>query len=180
MPEYDWGPSSSTVVPAGQDGGAHVEIWPNAQHVEYTTISYQSLQPTQHSNDALQEPSSSAETSALSAANEIVGDAFQCQECLQTFPKRHILNRHSKQKHSRPLKCTIGTCSAAFGFKKDLDRHIRSRHPGAIQISSRFYCPYEGCKYSTGQGDGFSRKDNLDRHIRMLHSEYIPLELAEQ
>jgi len=174
LPEYGWGPSSSTAVPAGQDGGDQTQILPNAQYDENTAVNNQSLLSTEHDNDSSQALNSGI--SDPSVATSAAAEDLQCQICQQLFTQRHQLNRHFKQKHEKPNRCDAEGCDAAFGFKRDLERHINSKHGGG----SRFYCQEEGCKYSIENGNGFSRKDHLDRHVEGQHSRYISLPVPEQ
>jgi len=177
LSDYDWGPSSSQATPAGQDGGAYTELWPNTQHIANPATSDHSLQDTEQNDDSYQEyyPDVGAETSGPSTTTQSTSAAIQCETCLETFQKRYLLNRHIKQKHDRPHKCTMSEeCDAAFGLKKDLDRHIRTKHQATG--SERYFCPFEECKYSAGQGSGFPRKDNRNRHVQTRHAGQVPLQ----
>ena len=84
------------------------------------------------------------------------------------FHRRHQLNTHAK-KHSRPFICPMMLCESSFRYKKDLTRHVNSKHPGqAMGSPVRFLCPFPDCKRSS-QDSGFPRNDSLQRHISFVH-----------
>jgi len=88
---------------------------------------------------------------------------FTCLWCQETFSKNHELNRHTK-KHTLDFKCQHPSCpTIGFRYKKDLQRHYRSKHPGPDQ--PRFYCLDVECKFSERAGVGFARKDHWQRHL---------------
>ena len=65
---------------------------------------------------------------------------------------------HHKKRHEKRHKCS--NCTAAFGYRNDLERHRRQHS----QLNTKFKCPEAGCSFQ-----GATRKDNLLRHIRKLH-----------
>ena len=71
-------------------------------------------------------------------------------------------------KHTRPYKCKEVGCEhlAGFGSKGDLVRHEKT-HRQKIDPSLTYFCPFTGCKRSTGIG--FSREDYLKDHVRKAH-----------
>jgi len=94
------------------------------------------------------------------------GTVFTCPSCLQTFPKRYLLNRHSES-HTRDFKCSVPGCpDRGSRYHKDLVRHMRSRHP-EVEGFSGFLCPVAGCSRSVGRA--FFRKDNYQRHMTTQH-----------
>lgn len=71
-----------------------------------------------------------------------------------------IFRRRHLDRHSRPFTCV--ECSESFGAKKDLQRHLDTKHQKEVQV----FCTVLGCK--RGQL-GFSRRDNLLKHINNVH-----------
>lgn len=90
-----------------------------------------------------------------------------CQHCQDrpAFTHRHLYNKH-RRKHDRPDQCLV--CGDRFAFKRDLDRHVASKHPD-IQAARRrlYFCIHQGCdRAQGGRKKGFPRKDTLERHLR--------------
>jgi len=140
-------------------------IGPNAYlpSEEDNNVFVRSLPHTEFSDGtALQQPDSRAEDPQVQTADNVL----RCDECGVTFPKRHLLNTHLK-KHDPPFPCTW--CDKAFRYRKDLDRHLKAKHPGSVEDPTPLYCPYPECKFGSKRGTGSSRKDNLQRHIRTRH-----------
>ena len=81
------------------------------------------------------------------------------------------MRKHSKHmdKHDRPYKCTAPGCEKLLGFTYSggLLRHEREVHKMHGGTKAPLYCPYTGCKRSSG--DGFTRRENLSEHIRRVH-----------
>jgi len=154
--------------PAGQEYRAQgnrgiFDVQPIREDEGLTTV--HSLSPN---DDIIQQPVQDAEMPEPESPLDVVPEVFRCAECTQTFPKRHLFNRHNK-KHSRPFKCPIRRCNRAFQYRKDLGRHRAARHPETVQDLVLLYCRHPGCKFSSEQGPGSSRKDNLRRHARTQH-----------
>jgi len=154
--------------PAGQEYRAQgnclsFEVQPTREEEGLTTV--HSLPPN---DDIIQQPVQDAETPEPESPVDMVPEVFRCAECPQTFPMRHLFNRHNK-KHNRPFKCPIRRCNQAFQYRKDLGRHRAAKHRETIQDLVLLYCCYPGCKFSIEQGLGSSRKDNLRRHARTQH-----------
>jgi hypothetical protein len=75
---------------------------------------------------------------------------------LTDFDSRHI------KAHTRPFKCDDPSCdSKGFRYKKDLDRHCRQKHPRENDPASRFWCPFEGCKFPVRQEKAFVDETTL-------------------
>ena len=72
-------------------------------------------------------------------------------------------------KHDRPYKCTAPGCEKLLGFTYSggLLRHEREVHKMHGGTKAPLFCPYAGCKRSSG--DGFTRRENLSEHIRRVH-----------
>lgn len=78
------------------------------------------------------------------------------KEITLTFHRKHL------DRHKRPFTC--GECSEYFGAKKDLKRHLDTKHQKETQV----FCTVTGCK----RGHiGFSRRDNLLKHIHNVHEQ---------
>ncbi|KAF2805424.1 uncharacterized protein BDZ99DRAFT_395743 [Mytilinidion resinicola] len=92
---------------------------------------------------------------------------FPClhPECSRAFDRHCDLRRHTKlhlDKSERPYKCL--SCSEAFIYPKDLDRHQRTHRTLPVP-QQKMHCPIRGCSNT----EGFSRKDNFTRHMRKQH-----------
>jgi hypothetical protein len=132
-----------------------------------------------HSNhfvppDGAAQGSSSAAVVATSTANSTAtatsaSASHQCNECGQSFDKRHLLNTHNK-KHNPPFRCPVDTCAQPFRYRKDVERHLQDRHQNtnAVAQPRRFYCRYAECQHKY-RIHGVSRIDNLRRHLRSHH-----------
>jgi len=92
-----------------------------------------------------------------------------CNSCQKSFPKPYLLHKHEKS-HTRPFKCPEVTCRyKGAQLRKDLDRHIRTKHPERVPDVVRHHCPVENCKYSEQGGETFGRLDHLKRHMESKH-----------
>jgi len=94
---------------------------------------------------------------------------FRCSKCSDTFRTQGGLNRHNKS-HSKPHKCTEPLCPKSlegFQYKKDRDRHVRTRHPHIVPPDAqvKYYCPVAECRFSLNHYAGWGRKDNYERHM---------------
>jgi len=93
-----------------------------------------------------------------------------CDTCPRVFLHSGELKKHMKA-HTLPFKCAIPSCpraSRGFRYRKDVDRHTRSRHSETVPNAQRFYCPVRTCKYSA---KGFPRLDLFKRHVKGQHPE---------
>jgi hypothetical protein len=79
------------------------------------------------------------------------------------FKEKYLLNRHLRNIHVTPLRCSVVGCSRIqpFGKESDLKRHVKEIHE-----TLRMVCPVESCESSS---IGFARKYNLDKHMREEH-----------
>ena len=79
------------------------------------------------------------------------------------FKEKYLLNRHLRNIHVTPLRCSADGCSRLqpFGKESDLKRHVNEIHKAL-----RILCPVESCKSNS---IGFARKYNLDKHMREEH-----------
>ncbi|KAH6623081.1 hypothetical protein F5144DRAFT_657216 [Chaetomium tenue] len=152
LPEYDWGQSSNTTEPAGQDGRAEQET--SSAHIFHPPHHH-----AQENDNSLEDPGSQP-------ANPI-----SCHYCLATFRIPRDLNKHLK-KHTRPYKCTEDQCTQAFEFQTGLDQHLKEMHD---DNAPRYFCPWKdaGCK-SKVAAHGTKRKTNLDRHVKNAHGGQQP------
>ena len=97
--------------------------------------------------------------------------------------------RMHMNKHNRPFKCEIASCSHSNGFsaKGDLERHKRAKHKelfldelAAESSNLFFYCPEPSCHRSSSSSDRkpFIRTDNLQEHIKRRHKDLQPKHTA--
>jgi hypothetical protein len=79
------------------------------------------------------------------------------------FKEKYLLDRHLKNIHVTPLRCSVVGCTRLqpFGKESDLKRHVKEIHE-ALRIP----CPVESCELNS---IGFARKYNLDKHMREEH-----------
>jgi len=154
-------PSTTASAPESQthfeDSYHSLTLTPPSQNPSHSFI-LPSQNPPQASHHAPASTPGSTET------------VHTCQSCLQTFPKRYLLNRHSKS-HTRDFKCAVPGCpDRGSQYHKDLVRHMQSMHP-EVEGFTGFHCPVAGCSRSVGEA--FLRKDNFLRHMRTQH-QHIP------
>lgn len=85
------------------------------------------------------------------------------QDCPRTFDKEFDRTKHMRN-HTRPLTCDI--CFKGKPQKKDLDRHMWSKHPDEARHrktpKDEVVCSFPGCKHK-------GRSDNVTRHMRSRH-----------
>lgn len=120
------------------------------------------------------------------------GRSFQCQEdgCDQSFKTAQALKSHHKVKHlgQLPFECTNTGCSKRFGYKRNLQHHLRRCKPPAVSDESsnsvvakatgRAYvdqekrvlrCPWTGLDDDEICLHVFSRMYDLRRHLVAAH-----------
>jgi hypothetical protein len=119
------------------------------------------LQPMGPSDDtAEQVPASTPSTRSSDGIQRLV-----CHDCPDqpAFTHKYLYNKH-RRKHDRPNKC--GICGQAFAFKRDLDRHVASKH-AETTCPKLHFCFHRGCdRAQGGRLPAFPRKDTLVRHLR--------------
>ncbi|KAF2130350.1 hypothetical protein P153DRAFT_430584 [Dothidotthia symphoricarpi CBS 119687] len=71
------------------------------------------------------------------------------------------LQNHHNRKHNLRYPCTL--CPAAFGLRKDLERHEHTVHKEHFKSEQVFRCTNEGCATPAIE---FNRKDNFQRHVK--------------
>jgi hypothetical protein len=84
-----------------------------------------------------------------------------------TSPHYHLVTdnfSHHTRYHTLPHRCLH--CISGFATKKELDRHVNSRH----DRTEKFYCLVATCKRSLNGGSHFSREDNCKRHMKTKHN----------
>lgn len=100
-----------------------------------------------------------------------VSNQSRCHLCQQYYSSPLDLRKHIQRSHAdiadRRHACEVDSCPWRFNHPREVNRHVRSAHPGVFPETARYYCRIEGCQYG---GVGFVRKDNRDRHERK-HSE---------
>jgi hypothetical protein len=72
-----------------------------------------------------------------------------------------IPRNHHNRKHNLRYTCVL--CAAAFGLRKDLERHEFTVHKDHFRSEIRMFCPNMYC--STPQKE-YNRKDNFNRHVK--------------
>ncbi|KAI4171893.1 MAG: hypothetical protein LQ343_003970 [Gyalolechia ehrenbergii] len=81
--------------------------------------------------------------------------------------------KKSKSSKPTPYICVYRGCTRQFARSFDLDRHMKTHFPNAIQ---KLDCP-KGAQGSfcrrVGE-KGFTRKDHLDEHLRKVHLVDLP------
>ncbi|KAH0565462.1 hypothetical protein GP486_001143 [Trichoglossum hirsutum] len=77
-------------------------------------------------------------------------------------------------KHDRPYKCMVPTCSQLRGFtyENGLKKHEREVHKLHMEPGDGLYCPHPNCVRSEGRAKPFGRKENLDDHLRRKHKDF--------
>jgi uncharacterized C2H2 Zn-finger protein len=83
-----------------------------------------------------------------------------CPECGLVFRTAGLQRTHYNRKHN--LRYTCEECSAAFGLRKDLERHEQTVHQKQSSSTPAFLCPNVGCATPDKR---FTRKDNWRRHV---------------
>ncbi|KAF2025856.1 hypothetical protein EK21DRAFT_92893 [Setomelanomma holmii] len=77
-----------------------------------------------------------------------------CPDCDQTF------RTPGQKRHNLRYKCIL--CTAAFGLRKDLERHKTTVHKDLFRSQTRLFCTNAGCATPTKE---FNRRDNFQRHV---------------
>src|SRR5450432_2010730 len=80
-------------------------------------------------------------------------------------------NRKHKLRHTKPFRCTNGSCTRTDGFStiNDLDRHIKCKHPNDLPEghgSKMYHCLVSGCK---SRDKTWPRLDNFKSHLKRMH-----------
>lgn len=88
---------------------------------------------------------------------------FACPSCPKTFSKQHQLDTHAKR-HSRPFTCPVSSCGKPHGAKRDLGRHLWSKHPEYAAAHGVFN-EHRQCQVC----GKVQRSDNLVRHMASQH-----------
>ncbi|KAH8596292.1 hypothetical protein B0O99DRAFT_651526 [Bisporella sp. PMI_857] len=93
-----------------------------------------------------------------------------CPTCHKNVKTRSELKKHDLR-HTKPFRCDHQGCTRTEGFSttNDLDRHVKSKHPSAVQgseLSKRFRCRYLGCK---SKDKSWPRLDNFKSHLKRVH-----------
>jgi len=80
---------------------------------------------------------------------------------LRRAPPRKHVNRHTK-----PFRCEQPGCDRSEGFAtvNDRDRHVKSRHPGAV--GDGFRCSIGAC---LAKCKLWPRADNFRQHLKRVH-----------
>jgi len=74
------------------------------------------------------------------------------------------LQEHLRNKHGRPLVCTVQGCTRRkpFGRDSDLKRHMKTVH----EATELHPCPFEDCRAHVLP---YARKDKRDKHVKDNH-----------
>ncbi|MCJ1374375.1 hypothetical protein MMC20_005607 [Loxospora ochrophaea] len=113
-------------------------------------------------------PSSDAQEPARDAGGQIICTHPKCAKQPPVFQRKCEWTKHM-DKHNRPYVCQEPGCDKIQGFTYSggLLRHQREVHKQHGGPKTRYMCPFQDCKRSSGQG--FSRKENLNEHLRRVH-----------
>lgn len=79
------------------------------------------------------------------------------------------IDRKHNLRHTKPFHCKHPGCTRVEGFSttNDLERHTKSKHPNALQESTKRYrCRFHGCKSSE---KSWPRLDNFKSHLKRVH-----------
>ncbi|RDL37639.1 uncharacterized protein BP5553_05072 [Venustampulla echinocandica] len=103
-----------------------------------------------------------------------------CQTCQKPVKTQSELKKHNLR-HTKPFKCSVDMCPRKDGFStiNDLDRHTRSKHPGATPESAStktYHCYVPGCK---SRGKTWPRLDNFRSHLKRVHHHNMTTEEIE-
>lgn len=106
-----------------------------------------------------------ANTSAPTPTSPVVNvtsekPKLECSECHEKFRTPGLLKNHFNRKHNLRYDCKL--CGAAFGLRKDLERHQSTVHKDMYKPVNQLLCPNPGCATPKKV---FNRKDNFNRHV---------------
>lgn len=85
---------------------------------------------------------------------------YPCPDCDDKFRTPGLRTNHYNRKHNLRYKCVV--CSAAFGLRKDLERHKSTVHKESFSTEVSLFCTNPGCATPMKE---FNRKDNFKRHV---------------
>lgn len=79
-----------------------------------------------------------------------------------------LLYSKHKQRHEKPHRCPVADCIRTEGFStiNDVDRHVRSCHPGTKAKGNQYVCSFPGCRFKDKK---WPRADNFRSHLRRTH-----------
>jgi uncharacterized C2H2 Zn-finger protein len=83
-----------------------------------------------------------------------------CPDCDLKFRTPGQKRNHYNRRHNLRYKCSL--CTAAFGLRKDLERHKHTVHKDQFQSGTRLFCTNFGCATPKKE---FNRRDNFHRHV---------------
>ncbi|CAN8105741.1 unnamed protein product [Discula destructiva] len=97
------------------------------------------------------------------------GDANRlvCPFCKVKVKTKSELKKHN-QKHTKPHYCQVSDCPRTEGFStpNDVERHMRSCHPGIGAKGKYYKCTVAGCRSKEKQ---WPRADNFRQHLKRVH-----------
>ncbi|KAH7093127.1 hypothetical protein FB567DRAFT_167311 [Paraphoma chrysanthemicola] len=105
-------------------------------------------------------PVSIARTASSDTTASIESRQHACPECDLRFRTPGQKRNHYNRRHNLRYKCTL--CTAAFGLRKDLERHKTTVHKDLFQSQTRLFCSNVGCATPDKE---FNRRDNFQRHV---------------
>ncbi|KAL7952046.1 hypothetical protein V8C42DRAFT_25225 [Trichoderma barbatum] len=112
-------------------------------------------------------PSSGAGVDSLPPTGfSTMASPFVCDRagCSRSFAKRHELNRHIGW-HDKPLNCPKNGCDYRTQFKKEIEKHVWSRHVKWAEETNRQPIRKK-CKLCSAV---LERPDNAKRHMDEVH-----------
>ncbi|KAF3760473.1 hypothetical protein M406DRAFT_334107 [Cryphonectria parasitica EP155] len=92
------------------------------------------------------------------------GNELVCHVC-----KAQVKNKSElKAKHEKPHRCKVPGCQRIEGFSttNDVERHMRSRHPGSSSNGKYYKCGVPDCRT---KGKVWPRADNFRQHLKRIH-----------
>ncbi|KAF2028043.1 hypothetical protein EK21DRAFT_114246 [Setomelanomma holmii] len=169
-PEISAAPGPTPFTPSTPNTPSGTDSPPSAVSIDGTgTASDNSSSPASHSSPTLTfasttpSSSSASHTPPSSSSSPLPSSPtlfpYACSTCDLAFRTSGQLIKHRHRKHERRFLCLEPACIAAFHLKKDLERHVTSKHDDMVRTE----CVLIGC------GKTFTRKDNMLRHMRKDH-----------
>ncbi|KAH7383329.1 hypothetical protein BKA66DRAFT_93872 [Pyrenochaeta sp. MPI-SDFR-AT-0127] len=104
--------------------------------------------------------STSTATTATADSNSTADLPYACPKCTRTFATPGLKRSHYNRKHNLRFLCKI--CGAAFGLRRDLQRHEHTVHKDRQNSQAGFRCTNIGC---ATPNKAFNRRDNFMRHV---------------